>query len=173
MNKLFSPLGLTLLAILALLPGIWSLPLLDPYEAQAAHDTVVEMGHSSWSDNSTLSSENTLLQALPPLSHWWMDLSFKLFGIYEYSARIHSALSSWALALLLFDFARKLGLTNKLAFLAGAGWLTTIQVFAQSRLALPDMPFVLFATLALLVIYKLLTSQGSLIQLALLTLWLH
>lgn len=170
MKKLFSPLGLTLLAIIALLPGIWSLPLVDRDEPRFAHATVEMMDRGDWvvpyfNDEYRFDK--------PPLTYWWMRLHFEVFGISEFSARLHSAVSSWIIALLLFFFARRLGLSDKMAFLAGAGWLTALQVLIHSRLAVADMPLILFLVLTLATLHKIITGVGKPVtQHLLLSLWM-
>lgn len=170
MKKLFSPLGLTLLAIIALLPGIWSLPLVDRDEPRFAHATVEMMDRGDWvvpyfNDEYRFDK--------PPLTYWWMRFHFEIFGISEFSARLHSVISSWIIALLLFFFARRLGLSDKMAFLAGAGWLTALQVLIHSRLAVADMPLILFLVLTLSTLHKIISGIGKpLAQGLLLSLWM-
>lgn len=170
MKKLFSPLGLTLLAIIALLPGIWSLPLVDRDEPRFAHATVEMMDRGDWvvpyfNDEYRFDK--------PPLTYWWMRFHFEIFGISEFSARLHSVVSSWIIALLLFFFARRLGLSDKRAFLAGAGWLTALQVLIHSRLAVADMPLILFLVLTLSTLHKIISGIGKpATQLLLLSLWM-
>lgn len=169
MQKLFSPLGLTLLALLALIPGIWELPLVDRDEPRFAHATVEMIDRGEWvvpyfNDEYRFDK--------PPLTYWWMRANFRLFGINEFAARLHSVQSSWLIAILLFSFARRLGLDRRMAFLAGAGWLTGLQILIHSRLAVADMPLILFLVLTMATLHKLATGQGKApLHYLLLTLW--
>ncbi len=43
----------------------------------------------------------------PPLFYWFNELSFMIFGVHEWSARIPSLLSAWACAIALYLFVRK------------------------------------------------------------------
>jgi 4-amino-4-deoxy-L-arabinose transferase-like glycosyltransferase len=112
-KRLFSPLGLTLLALLALLPGIWELPLMDRDEPRFAHATVEMKERGEWvvpyfNDEYRFDK--------PPLTYWWMRANFELFGINEFSARLHSVQSSWRIALVLFLFAGGWGSTASWLF---------------------------------------------------------
>lgn len=108
----------------------------------------------------------------PPLTYWWMRANFAAFGINEFGARIHSVLSSWLIAIALFFFARRLGLDRKMAFLAGAGWLTALQVLIHSRLAVADMPLILFIVLTMATLHKVMHGVGkNWLNYLLLTLW--
>lgn len=170
LQKLLSPLGLTLLALFALIPGIWELPLVDRDEPRFAHATVEMIDREEWvvpyfNDEYRFDK--------PPLTYWWMRANFRLFGINEFAARLHSVQSSWLIAMLLFAFARRLGLDRRLAFLAGAGWLTGLQVLIHSRLAVADMPLILFLVLTMGTLHRLATGRGRAApQWGLLTLWL-
>ncbi|MGJ8724749.1 MAG: ArnT family glycosyltransferase [Roseibacillus sp.] len=170
MNKLLSPLGLTLLAIVALIPGIWSLPLVDRDEPRFAHATVEMIDRDEWvvpyfNDEYRFDK--------PPLTYWWMRANFQVFGINELGARMHSVQASWLIAILLFFFARRIGLDRKASFLAGAGWLTALQVLIHSRLAVADMPLILFIVLAMITLHKVMHDHGKpYLNYLLLTLWL-
>ncbi|MBK1833363.1 ArnT family glycosyltransferase [Roseibacillus ishigakijimensis] len=169
MNKLLSPLGLTLLAVVALLPGIWVLPLVDRDEPRFSHATVEMMDRGEWA---VPYFNDEYRFDKPPLTYWWMRANFEVLGINEFGARLHSALSSWLVAILLFFFARRLGLDRKMAFLAGAGWLTALQVLIHSRLAVADMPLILFIVLAMSQLHRVMHGQGQRgLNLLLLTLW--
>lgn len=170
LNKLLSPLGLTLLAIVALIPGIWSLPLVDRDEPRFAHATVEMIDRDEWvvpyfNDEYRFDK--------PPLTYWWMRANFKVFGINEVGARMHSVQSSLLISILLFFFAQRLGLDRKLAFLAGASWLTALQVLIHSRLAVADMPLILFIVLTMATLHKVIHGHGKpVLNYLLLTLWL-
>ena len=169
-DRLFSPLGLTLLALFALIPGIWSLPLVDRDEPRFSHATVEMIDRDEWA---VPYFNDEYRFDKPPLTYWWMRANFKIFGINELGARMHSVQSSLIISLLLFFFARRLGLDRRMAFLAGAGWLTALQVLIHSRLAVADMPLILFIVLTMATLHKLMHGHGKpIIQYLLLTLWL-
>ncbi|NIP93365.1 MAG: phospholipid carrier-dependent glycosyltransferase, partial [Akkermansiaceae bacterium] len=135
-----------------LLPGLDSLPLIDRDEPRFAHATVEMMYRGEWiipyfNDEYRFDK--------PPLTYWWMRLHFGIFGINEFAARLHSASGSLFCALLIFGFARRLGCDNLRAFLAGAGWLTCLQVLIHSRMAVADMPLILFLVLTMRALWEL------------------
>lgn len=169
-DRLFSPLGLTLLAIVALIPGIWSLPLVDRDEPRFSHATVEMLDRGEWA---VPYFNDEYRFDKPPLTYWWMRANFALFGINEVGARMHSVQSSWLISILLFFFARRLGVDRRMAFLAGAGWLMTLQVLIHSRLAVADMPLILFTVLTMATLHKVMLGQGkTVVHVLLLTLWL-
>lgn len=169
MNKLLSPLGLTLLAIVALIPGIWSLPLVDRDEPRFSHATVEMIDRGEWAIP-YFNDEYRFDK--PPLTYWWMRANFRVFGINEMGARMHSVQASWLISILLFFFARRLGLDRKMAFLAGFAWLTALQVLIHSRLAVADMPLILFIVLTMATLHRVMHQEIKIRHYVLLTLWL-
>jgi 4-amino-4-deoxy-L-arabinose transferase-like glycosyltransferase len=168
-DRLLSPWGLTIIAIVALIPGIWSLPLVDRDEPRFSHATVEMMDRGEWA---VPYFNDEYRFDKPPLTYWWMRANFQIFGINELGARMHSVQSSLIISILLFLFARRLGLDRKMAFLAGAGWLTALQVLIHSRLAVADMPLILFIVLTMATLHKLMHGQGkTIVHYLLLTLW--
>lgn len=170
MERLLSPLGLTLLALVALIPGIWSLPLVDRDEPRFAHATVEMIEREEWA---VPYFNDEYRFDKPPLTYWWMRANFEIFGINEMGARMHSAQASWIITILLFFFAKRLGLDRRMAFLAGVAWLTSLQVLIHSRLAVADMPLILFLVLTMASLHKVMIGQGkTILQVLLLSVWL-
>lgn len=157
------------MAIVALIPGIWSLPLIDHQEPHFSHATVEMIERGEWV-TPYFNNEHHL--ATPPLTNWWMRANFALFGINETGARMHSIQASWLIALLLFRFARRLGLDQRMAFLTGFGWLTTLQVLIHSRLAVADMPLVLFLLLTMTTLHQVMHQEVKTKHTLSLSLWL-
>ncbi|MFP6855987.1 MAG: glycosyltransferase family 39 protein [Roseibacillus sp.] len=148
----FPRLCLIALAAIMLLPGLDSLPLIDRDEPRFAHATVEMMYRGEWvvpyfNDEYRFDK--------PPLTYWWMRVHFAVFGVNEFAARLHSALASALCALLIFGFARRLGCDNLRAFFAGAGWLSCLQVLVHSRMAVADMPLILFLILTMRALWEL------------------
>ncbi|MDP0491535.1 MAG: glycosyltransferase family 39 protein [Verrucomicrobiota bacterium JB023] len=170
LQKLFSPLGLTLLALLTLLPGLWNLPLIDRDEPRFAHATVEMIDRGEWvvpyfNDEYRFDK--------PPLTYWWMRANFAVFGINEFSSRLHSVQASWLTALAIYFFALRLGASRRGAFFAGAGWLTCLQVLIHSRMAVADLPLILFITLSASALHKIIREpEKRLPQTGWLALWL-
>lgn len=137
---------LTLAACLYLLPGTWLLPLVDRDEPRFARATVEMMERS---DYIVPYFNNEYRFDKPPLTYWWMQLHYRLLGVNELAARLHSAVAAWMVALLIYGFARRLGLETSWACLAGLIWLSALQVLIHGRIAVADMPLILGTTLAL------------------------
>jgi 4-amino-4-deoxy-L-arabinose transferase-like glycosyltransferase len=78
----------------------------------------------------------------PPLTYWLTALSFKLFSVNEFSARLIPLLSTFLTVLLLGIWLRFFysGQTFSNAFLLSSIiFLSSLQVFAQSRYLAPEM----------------------------------
>ena len=136
---------LTLVAIVALLPGIFELPLMDRDEPRFSHATIEMMDRNDWvvpyfNDEYRFDK--------PPLTYWWMRLHYTMFGKHEFAARLHSSLSAWLIALLVFAIGGRIGLNVERSALAGAMWLCSFQVLIHGRMAVADMPLILFLVLS-------------------------
>jgi 4-amino-4-deoxy-L-arabinose transferase-like glycosyltransferase len=137
---------LTCLACLYLLPGTWLLPLVDRDEPRFSRATVEMMDR----DNYVVPYFNNEYRFdKPPLTYWWMQLHYRLLGVTELGARLHSTAAAWLISLLIFGFARRMGYEPRWALLAGAIWLSSLQVLIHGRIAVADMPLILGATMAL------------------------
>ncbi len=144
--------GLVLLALLTLLPGTWNLPLIDRDEPRFAHATVEMMARGEWVVP-YFNGEYRFDK--PPLTYWWMRVHFLLLGTNEFAARLHSTEAALFCGLLLFGFARRLGCDPLRSFFAGAGWLTCLQVLFHGRMAVADMPLILFLVLTMRALWEL------------------
>lgn len=135
-----------------LLPGLSTLPLIDRDEPRFAHATVEMMNQSEW----IIPYFNEKYRFdKPPLTYWWMRAHFWLTGINEFGARLHSIIASLLCSFCIFGFARRLGLDAGRAFLAGAAWLTCLQVLIHSRMAVADMPLILCLILTMRALWEL------------------
>lgn len=143
---------LLLLTAALYLPGTAVLPLMDRDEPRFAHATVEMMQRGSWAVP-YFNAEYRFDK--PPLTYWWMALHYKLLGIHELSARLHTVLAVWLVALVTASIGRRLH-SPRAGFLAGAAWVLTLQVIVHGRLCVADMPLVLFITLALRAVIELL-----------------
>jgi 4-amino-4-deoxy-L-arabinose transferase-like glycosyltransferase len=143
---------LLLLTAALYLPGTAVLPLMDRDEPRFAHATVEMMQRGSWAVP-YFNGEYRFDK--PPLTYWWMALHYKLLGIHELSARLHTTFAVWLVALVIASIGRRLH-SARAGLLAGAAWLLTLQVLVHGRLCVADMPLVLFITLALRAVIELL-----------------
>ena len=96
---------LLVLALMLYLPGTATIPLMDRDEPRFAHATVEMMERDSWAIpyfNGAYRFDK------PPLTYWWMRLHYALLGVNELSARLHSLLAVYGVALVVAGMARKL-----------------------------------------------------------------
>lgn len=140
---------LSLLAVVYLLPGLHSLPLIDRDEPRFAHATAEMFDRS---DFVVPFFNNEYRFDKPPLTYWWMAAHFYLMGENEFSARLHSAVAAFLAALVIFQIGKRLCMSQSASFLAAAGWLSCLQVLIHSRMAVADMPLLLFITLSFYVL---------------------
>jgi 4-amino-4-deoxy-L-arabinose transferase-like glycosyltransferase len=84
----------------------------------------------------------------PPMTYWLTAVSYKIFGISEWTTRLTPLLSALFTALLLFYYGRKIkdALTG---LFAAVVFLTALQVFSLARYDSPEMPLTFFLTGAL------------------------
>ena len=94
----------------------------------------------------------------PMFLYWFVALSFKIFGISEWSARLPSALAALGTMFLVYRFARlHLGLWEAL-------WsclilVTSFEFFSFSRIVIFDMTLTFFISLALFAFYAALSGD--------------
>ena len=143
---------LLILAAILCLPGTGVLPLMDRDEPRFARATVEMMERGTW----TIPWFNGEYRFdKPPLAYWWMRLHYRLLGVNELAARMHSVVAAYLAALAIFAFGARLG-GGRAGLVAGFAWLTTLQVLVHGRLCVADMPMVLFVTLASRALVELL-----------------
>ena len=144
-NKKNSYFFVTLVALIVLLPGTFQLPLLDRDEPRFSRATVEMNENSNWIVpyfNGQYRFDK------PPLTYWWMGLNHWLLGNGEFSSRLHSVLSTWLIALWMCARGGQ-WVGRKAASIGAICWLVNLQVWQHGRLALADMPMVLFVCLAM------------------------
>lgn len=148
---------LLIVAAILFLPGTGVLPLMDRDEPRFARATVEMMERGTW----TIPWFNDEYRFdKPPLTYWWMRLHYRLLGVNELAARLHSVAASGLVALAIFAFGARLG-GGRAGLAAGFAWLTTLQVLVHGRLCVADMPMVLFVTLASRALVELLGIAGA------------
>ena len=85
----------------------------------------------------------------PPMMYWLMAVSYRVFGISEFAARLPSAVAVLGTAMLLFFIGRETGGASS-GFAAGVSVAFSIGTILFTRTVFPDMIFVFFLTLALI-----------------------
>ncbi len=103
---------------------------------------------------------NTLRTDKPPLHYFLMIVSYKIFSVSAFSARLFSALAGIATTLIIYLFGRK-SIDEKTAFLSSLIFISSIQVAIQFHLAVPDPFLILFCTTSLFLFYNGLTYNGN------------
>ncbi len=83
----------------------------------------------------------------PILIYWWMHLSFRLFGVSEFSARLGSALLATGTLLLTYFMGRKL-YSESIAFQASLILATSLMFTTVSRAVTPDATLIFCLMLA-------------------------
>lgn len=96
----------------------------------------------------------------PALYYWPLAVSFKIFGVHDWAARIPIALASVALALLtaafgIWAFGRRVGLY------AGLCMATCIGLFLFTRILIPDVELTLLVALAMWAFLRALDEEEA------------
>ncbi|MBV9608188.1 MAG: glycosyltransferase family 39 protein [Acidobacteria bacterium] len=94
----------------------------------------------------------------PPLVYWAMAVSYRIFGVKDWAARIPGALSaialSWVTAAFgLWAFGRRAG------FYAGLAMATCVGLFLFTRIQLPDVMLTLAIALAMWALLRVLDEE--------------
>lgn len=97
----------------------------------------------------------------PPLFYLTVFLSFKLFGVNWFAARLPAIISGVLLILVIYLLALKMFDDKNKAFFAAALPATSIIFFRFGRIAIPEMTFVLFMTAAVYFAYRALTEKAK------------
>jgi 4-amino-4-deoxy-L-arabinose transferase-like glycosyltransferase len=112
-------------------------------------------------DNWVIPHENFLPALDKPMFFYWLiALSFKLFGIAEWPARLPSALAALGCLFVVYRFVRKRygpweGLWSTLIL------LTSLEFFVYSRLVILDMTLTFFTTVAFLAFYSAVETDNA------------
>lgn len=91
----------------------------------------------------------------PPLLIWLTELSFKSFGISEFSARFSPGVFGISSAVVLYFLGKELFGRKIFGFLAGFIFLTTPVILFYSRSTMMDIPVGFFLSLSALAVWKI------------------
>ena len=137
--------GLALLAVgLMYLLGLGVAPFLDPPEG--VHTTIAQTMRQT-GDWLTLRVNGVRYFDKPPLMYWLMAASFALTGPTEGGGRVWPALSAIGVAAVTGRIGVMLG-GPRVGLLAGLIVAANLGTFVVGREVKPDLPFILFITLA-------------------------
>jgi len=96
----------------------------------------------------------------PIFFYWLIAISYKLFGISEWSARLPSALAALGCLFILFRFVRA-HWSQWESFASVLILATSLQFFIYARIVIFDMTLTLFTTIALFEFYRVATTENS------------
>jgi 4-amino-4-deoxy-L-arabinose transferase-like glycosyltransferase len=136
---------LTLLWIVIYGPGLFRPPLMDDADGSHADAGREILARGDWV---TLHENGIRYLEKAPLPYWGMALTFKVFGVNTWAARLSLQLSVLLLACFIYQFGRRF-LTPQAGFWAGVLFLATIGPYLFTRLLIPDVTIGLWIGLAL------------------------
>jgi 4-amino-4-deoxy-L-arabinose transferase-like glycosyltransferase len=84
----------------------------------------------------------------PPLQYWATALTYQLFGVSEWTARLWTLLAAWLDVVLVYGFARRVW-GSRVATIAGALLASSVLHFAMGQILTLDMAFTLLLTATL------------------------
>ena len=84
----------------------------------------------------------------PPLQYWATALTYQLFGVNEWTARLWTLLAAWLDVMLVYSFARRMW-SPRVATLAAALLASSVLHFAMGQILTLDMAFTLLLTATL------------------------
>src|SRR3989339_671782 len=132
--------GLFSIGLFLFLFYTWAMPLIDPDEpryASTARDMVL---NGNW----IIPHFNGVPRInKPPLFYWTIAISYKLFGINEFSARLPSALAATGTVLITYLWGKRLE-DRKNGFWAGMVLMASPLFFLISRFCITDMLLTFF-----------------------------
>lgn len=94
----------------------------------------------------------------PPIHYYFMILSYKIFGVNEFSARFFSSFFGALTVLITFLFARRY-LGEKVAFLSFVVLISSLHLSVQFHMAVPDPYLIFFINAALFSFYVGFTEK--------------
>jgi len=152
-----APWLLVAVALVVLLPGTATIPLIDRDEPRFAQATreMMQGEHANWIVP-YFNGEYRFDK--PILIYWMMRASYSVLGVNEFSARLPSVLCAIALALFLWRVGRR-WFSDGAGWLAGLGMLTCVQMLIHGRSAVADMPMVLAIAVAQFAAFELLHGE--------------
>lgn len=94
----------------------------------------------------------------PPFYYWCASLSYGIFGVNDFAAKLPAALAAAGCGILLFLFAAGMKFRPWNALTAAVMLMTSTQFFGNSRKCMVDMVLAFFILLAIYAFYMLLHS---------------
>ncbi|HHT9137052.1 MAG TPA: ArnT family glycosyltransferase [Candidatus Wunengus sp. YC60] len=149
--------GLSLLGFFLFLFYTWAMPLIDPDEpryASTARDMIL---NGNW----VVPHFNGVPRInKPPLFYWAIAISYKIFGINEFSARLPSALAATGTVLITYLWGKRLE-DRENGFWAGIVLMASPLFFLISRFCITDMLLTFFACSSLYLFFVEYTEANK------------
>ncbi|MBI2472275.1 MAG: glycosyltransferase family 39 protein [Planctomycetes bacterium] len=149
--------GLSLLGLFLFLFYTWAMPLIDPDEpryASTARDMIL---NGNW----IVPHFNGVPRInKPPLFYWAIAISYKIFGINEFGARLPSALAAIGTVLITYLWGKRLE-DRKNGFWAGMILMASPLFFLISRFCITDMLLTFFVCSSLYIFFVEYTEWCS------------
>lgn len=138
-------LGLIVIGLVLFLFYTWSMPLIDPDEPRYASTASDMVMNNNW----IVPHFNGAPRInKPPLFYWAIAISYKIFGISEFSARLPATLAAIGTVLITYLWGRQLE-DRKNGFWAGVMLMVSPLFFFVSRLCITDMLLTFFVSASL------------------------
>ncbi len=141
---------LTLLGFFFFIYGNWFLALTSPDEGKNASAALHMLTSGDW----IIPYYNCHYRfEKPPLLYWLMALSFKLFGVNEFAARLPSGLAALGTSITTYFLVRDF-LSREKAFIGASIFTLLLHTWVESRAAVPEMVLTFFSTLGVYLFLK-------------------
>ena len=141
---------LTILGFYFFVFGNWFLALTSPDEGKNAYAALHMLTSGDW----VIPYYNCHYRfEKPPLLYWLVALSFKVFGVNEFAARLPSGLAALGTTLTTYFLVRDF-LSPKKAFMGASVFILLIHTWVESRAVVPEMVLTFFSTLGVYLFLK-------------------
>lgn len=145
---------LILIGIRAFLNAL--IPLMDKTEARYAEIGRIMQETGNWVTPQI--DYNVAFWAKPPLSTWLSSLSFELFGVHEFTARLPYLLCAIGMILLIGKYGKRNGYSY---FLPGLILFTIPEFFIHAGVVSTDMALAFCVTLVMLSFWEAMSNLGQ------------
>src|ERR1700689_116157 len=136
---------IVLLWAIVYIPGLFTPPLLDDADSVHAEAAREMVARHDWS---TLYIDGIRYLEKAPLLYWGMAVSYKVFGVKDWAARLPLILGLLALLLETYSLGRRT-MGERAGFWAAIVLAVSIGPYLFTRILIPDMLIALWLTLGL------------------------
>ncbi|RMG04501.1 MAG: glycosyltransferase family 39 protein, partial [Nitrospirae bacterium] len=89
----------------------------------------------------------------PPMIYWMIALSYKIFGVSDWAARLPSILAALGVILITYRFSKEMW-DGTVAVISSSVFSSILHVWVMSRAVAPEMVLVFFETLSIYLLWK-------------------